>query len=178
MEDQLKQQQAEGAAKTYTQQEVDELLQKETDRRVTAALKKQEQKLSEAAKLAQMSEQEKWEYQLKQREEEIARKEAALALAENKNAAAKLLADKQIPITLADFVVAQDAETMNKNIKALETAWAGALKIEVEQRLSGKSPNAAQTQGGITKEQFNKMSLAQQAALAASDRELYNALTK
>ena len=168
----------EGAAKTYTQEEVDELLQKETDRRVTAALKKQESKLNEAAKLAAMNEQEKWEYQLKQREEEIARKEAALALAENKNAAAKLLAEKQIPITLADFVVAQDAETMNSNIKALETVWAEALKTEVEQRLTGKSPAAAQSQGGITKEQFQKMSLAQQAALAATDRELYNALTQ
>ena len=64
-----------GGAKTYTQEEVDELLQKETDRRVTAALKKQETKLNEAAKLAAMNEQEKWEYQLKQREQAIAEKE-------------------------------------------------------------------------------------------------------
>ena len=54
--------------KTYTQAEFEAELQKETDRRVTAALKKQAQKneakVKEAEKLAQMNEQEKYEYQL------------------------------------------------------------------------------------------------------------------
>lgn len=167
----------EGGAKTYTQEEVDELLQKETDRRVTAALKKQESKLNEAAKLAAMNEQEKWEYQLKQREAAIAEKEAQLALAENKNAAAKLLAEKQIPITFADFVVAADAETMNTNIKALEGVWAEAMKTEIEKRLGGKAPTLPSGSGGITKEAFNKMSLAQQAELARTNAELYKSLT-
>lgn len=45
--------------KTYTQEEVDALLQKEADRRVTEALKKAErknqEKVKEAQKLAQIS---------------------------------------------------------------------------------------------------------------------------
>ena len=74
--------------KTYTQEEVDALLQSEADRRVSQALKKQEAKyqsqMKESEKLARMNEQEKFAYQLEQRELAIAEKEKALAIAENK----------------------------------------------------------------------------------------------
>lgn len=77
--------------KTYTQEEVDKMLQSEVDRRITSALKKQaknnEAKIKEAQKLAQMNESEKFQYELEQREKAIAEKEKALALAENKNTA-------------------------------------------------------------------------------------------
>lgn len=74
--------------KTYTQEEVDALLQREGDKRVTEALKKVERKnadkVREAQKLAQMDSQQKYEYELEQREKAIEEKEKALALAENK----------------------------------------------------------------------------------------------
>ena len=113
--------------KTYTQEEVDALLQKEGDKRVTEALKKQERKnadkVREAEKLAQMNEQQKYEYQLEQREKAILEKERALAMAENKNEASKILAEKGLSLALVDFVVAEDAETMNANISLLEKAF-------------------------------------------------------
>ena len=99
-ENKITETQEEGQAKTYTQEEVDALLQKEADRRVTDALKKQErknqEKVREAEKLAKMNEQEKYQYELEQREKAIAEKEKALALAENKNEASKILAEKSI----------------------------------------------------------------------------------
>ena len=58
--------------KTYTQEEVDALLQREADRRVTAALKKQESKTREAEKLAKMNDEQKFQYELEQREKAIA----------------------------------------------------------------------------------------------------------
>ena len=68
--------------KTYTQEEVDALLQQEGDRRVSQALKKQEEKnkekLKEAEKLARMNEQEKYEYELQQREAAMIQKEKEL----------------------------------------------------------------------------------------------------
>jgi hypothetical protein len=64
--------------KTYTQEEVDKLIQSETDKRVTQALKKQQRKFDEASKLANMSEQEKADYQLSQREKDLEEREAAL----------------------------------------------------------------------------------------------------
>ena len=60
--------------KTYTQEEVDALLQREGDRRVTDALKKAERKnadkVREAQKLAQMDSQQKYEYELKSKDNE------------------------------------------------------------------------------------------------------------
>ena len=50
--------------RTYSQEEVDALLQAEVDRRITSALKKQEkktqEKIKEAEKLAQLNEEEKY----------------------------------------------------------------------------------------------------------------------
>ena len=152
--------------KTYTEEEVQELLQRETDRRVTSALKKQEKKnadaVREAQKLAQMNEQEKFVYQLEQREKAIAEKEKELALAENKAEAGKILAEKGLSLSLVDFVVAEDADTMSANIKTLEQAFKQSVKAEVEKRLMSNKPKKnLPTDKPIDKEQFLKMSMAE-----------------
>lgn len=165
--------------KTYTEEEVQALLQKEGDRRVTEALKKAERKQAdrakEAEKLARMNAQEKYEYELEQREKALAEKERAFALERNKNIASQILSEKDIDVSLADFVVAEDAETMDENIKRL----AKGISKSVERRLKSKSPLKAPEQNeGLTKEQFNKMSLNERQHLFDTDRELYNKLAQ
>lgn len=170
--------------KTYTQEEVDKLLQQEGDRRVTEALKKAEKKnqdkVKEAEKLAKMNEQEKYEYQLQQREEAIKAKEKALALAENKNEASKILSEKGISLSLVDFVVADDADTMKANIDLLDKAFKASVKAEVEKRLGSNNPKRTTTSndGVITKEQFKKMSIKEQSDLFNTNPELYKQLTQ
>ena len=167
--------------KTYTQEEVDKLLQQEGDRRVTEALKKAEKKnqdkVKEAQRLAQMNEQEKYEYQLQQREEAIKAKEKELSLAENKNEASKILAEKGISLSLVDFVVADDADTMKANIDLLDKAFKASVKAEVEKRLGSNNPKKnLQSEGSITKEQFRKMNIAQQSELFKTNPDLYKRL--
>ena len=163
--------------KTYTQAEVDALLQQESDRRVSQALKKQEaknqQKVREAEKLAQMNEQEKFEYQLQQREQAIAEKEKQLALMENKNTASKILAEKGISLDLVDFIVAEDAETMNYNINLLDRAFKASVKAEVEKRLASSAPKKNFVDSDtMTKEKFNKLSLQEQQELIKNNPTL------
>lgn len=163
--------------KTYTQAEVDALLQQEGDRRVTAALKKAEQKnaekLKEAQKLAQMNEQEKYEYELSQREKAIAEKEKALALAENKNEASKILAEKGISLQLVDFVVAEDAETMKANIDLLDSAFKQSVKAEVEKRLAGNAPKKNLPLDEVmTPEKFAKLSISEMNKLYQENPDL------
>ena len=167
--------------KTYTEEEVQALLQQEADRRVTAALKKQEKKnqeaVREAQKLAQMNEAEKFQYQLEQREAAIAAKEKELALMENKNEASKILADKGLSLALVDFVVAEDAETMNSNIKILEQAFKASVKAEVEKRMGGSTPKKGlPVNRQLTPEEFAKMSYTDMIALKQQDPELYTRL--
>ena len=167
--------------KTYTQEEVDKMLQSEVDRRITSALKKQaksnEAKIKEAQKLAQMNESEKYEYELEQREKAIEEKEKALALAENKNEASRILADKGLSLSLVDFVVAEDAETMNDRIKTLDKAFKESVKREVEKRLGSSAPKKnLPPDETITKEQAKKMTIIQRQNLLNSNPDLYKTL--
>lgn len=163
--------------KTYTQEELDALLQAETDRRVTAALKKAEkknqEKVKEAEKLAKLSEQERFQYELEQREKAIAEKEKQMALMENKAEASKALNERGISIALADFVVAEDADTMMENIKLLDDEFKKSVKAEVEKRLAGNSPKKNLETQGMTREDFQKLSLGRQTELINENPELY-----
>lgn len=167
--------------KTYTQEEVDALLQREGDKRVTEALRKAERKnaerVKEAQKLAQMNESEKYQYELEQREKAIEEKEKALALAENKNEASKILADKGLSLSLVDFVVAEDAETMNDRIKVLDKAFKESVKREVEKRLGSSAPKKnLPPDETIIKEQAKKMTIIQRQNLLNSNPDLYKTL--
>ena len=81
--------------KTYTQEEVDKMLQQETDRRVTSALQKQQRKFeaekAEAEKLRDMDEAQKKEYEFNKRVAELEKREKEFALMENKVSATKVL---------------------------------------------------------------------------------------
>ena len=174
--------QNEGEEKTtYTLEEVQKLLQQEGDRRVSAALKKAEkknaEKVKEAEKLAKMNADEKFQYELEQREKAIAEKERELAMAENKNEASKILAEKGISLDLVDFVVAEDAETMNANISLLDKAFKASVKAEVEKRLKSSTPKKElPLDKELTKEGFNKLSLTEQVKIYNENPTLYKEL--
>ena len=168
--------------KTYTQEEVNELLQREGDRRVTEAMKKAERKadarVKEAERLAKMNDEQKYQYELEQREKAIADKEKALALAENKAQASSILADRGISTKLVDMVVAEDADKMMDNINLLDTAFKASVKAEVEKRLASKTPKKnLPIDGSITREQFKAMPLSQQAQLYRDNPDLYHSLS-
>lgn len=162
---------------TFTKSELDALLQKEGDKRVSQAMKKQEGKIREAEKLAKMSAEEKYVYELEQREKAIAEKERQLALAENKAEAAKILADKGISADLVQFVVAEDADTMNANIKLLDKAFKASVKAEVEKRLSGSTPrkNLA-SEETITKKDLLSMNVRDLQLFKNQNPDVFNQL--
>lgn len=175
---------SENTERTYTQAEVDALLQQEGDRRVSSALKKQEAKmearLKEAQKVAQMNEQQKYEYELSQREKLVAEKERELALAEMKNTASKILSEKGISLSLVDFVVNEDADVTSNNIKILDKAFKRSVRDEVERRLSSKVPmkSLPTDNSHITREQFVKLSVGELSKLKAEQPELFEELAR
>lgn len=161
-----------------------EQLQAEVDRRVTAALKKQQkksdEKIREAEKLAKMNAEEKARYELEQREKKIAEKEQELALAENKAECAKILANKGISADLVDFVVDADAETMQANISLLDRAFKDSVKAEVEKRLATDPPKGGSgfSAEGITRDQFRTMSIAEQQKLFNEHPDVYRQMVQ
>ena len=132
--------------KTYTHEEVEKMIQAEADRRVNQAYQKWEKdsqkKLTEAEKLARMSEDEKKAYQLTQKEQEIAAKEREFTLKENKLTASSLLNEKGLPTDLLDFVVSETAENTMARINKLDQAFKNAVAAQVKTVIGGNSPKA------------------------------------
>lgn len=171
-------------AKTYTQEELDTLLQQETDRRVTAALKKQQKKFeaeqTEAAKLATMNEEQKREFEYEKKVKELEQKEREFNIMQNKLSATKVMQDKGLPIAFVEYIVAEDAETMMTNITEFEKAWKAAIADAVSARLGADSQTPKTktvSQTGLSSEEFKKMSVAQQAEIYRTNPELYKQLT-
>lgn len=163
--------------KTYTEKDLQSLV----DRRVTEALKtarsKFENEKKEAERLASLSAEERFQEELSQREKALEERERQVALLENKNAASKILSEKGISIALVDLVIADSAEDMKSRIDILEKEFNASIQKEIERRLAGTTPVKVQTKEGMTKEDFRKLSLAEQQKLYNTNPDLYKALS-
>lgn len=169
--------------KTYTESEVQALLQREGDRRVSSALKKQqkefEKKTAEADKLRDMDESQRKEYEYTQRLQELENKEREFAIAQNKLEATKVMANRELPIEFVDYIVAEDAETMMENITTFERLFKGAVADAVAKKIASPAPKTGSAkQTGMTKEEFRKLSVAQQTEIFRSNPELYKQMTR
>ena len=169
--------------KTYTESEVQALLQREGDRRVSSALKKQqkefEKKTAEADKLRDMDESQRKEYECTQRLQELENKEREFAIAQNKLEATKVMANRELPIEFVDYIVAEDAETMMENITTFERLFKSAVADAVAKKIASPAPKTGSAkQTGMTKDEFRKLSVAQQSEIYRTNPELYKQMTR
>ena len=170
------------APKTYTEEEVQALLQQEGDRRVSSAQKKWEKdlenKMAEAEKLRNMDERQRKEYEYTQKLQELEQREKDFAIAQNKIEAMKVMSNRNLPVEFIDYIVAEDAETMMNNITIFEKMFNSAVADAVAKRIASPAPktgNAKQT--GLTREEFKKLSVGQQAEIYRTNPELYKQLS-
>ena len=169
--------------KTYTESEVQALLQREGDRRVSSALKKQqkefENKQAEADKLRAMDENQRKDYEYNQKLQELEQREREFTVAQNKLEATKVLANRELPIEFVDYIVAEDADTMMENINVFERAFKAAVADAVAKKIASPAPKGGTVkQSGMTKEEFRKLSVAQQSELFRTNPELYRQMTR
>lgn len=122
--------------------------QAEFDRRVQKALGTakdkwsalMDDKLSEAEKLSKMNKEEKAEYLRQKQERDIQDREAAITRRELMAEAKNTLAEKKLPVSLAEVLNYADADTCNKSITAVEKAFQEAVQAAVEEKLKGGKP--------------------------------------
>lgn len=122
--------------------------QVEFDRRVQKALETQRSKLevlfdekaTEAEKLAKMTEKEKAQYLQQKKEKEMADREAAITKRELAAEAKNTLAEKKLPVSLAEVLNYSDADACKQSIEAVEKAFKEAVEASVEERLKGDKP--------------------------------------
>ena len=167
--------------KTYTQEEVLALLQKESDRRVTEALKKQQQKYEKQLSLSKLDGDEREKAEKDNKIAELEEKLLEFQTERNKSELKSVLSSRGLSAEFADIIaISDDIEASQANIDKLDKLFKAAVKAEVEKRLAGagSSPrgNGSGQSAEITKDSIKKMSLRELNELMDSNPELYNKL--
>ena len=165
--------------KTYTQEEVLALLQSETDKRVTAALKTQQKKYEKQLSLSKLDGDERAKAEKDNRIAELEEQLAQFHIERNKSELKSVLSARGLSAEFADIVaINDDIEASQANIDKLDKLFKAAVKAEVEKRLAGSTPkgNGAAATGEMTKEAALKMSMAELNELERTNPEAFKKL--
>lgn len=164
--------------KTYTQEEVLKLLQSETDKRVSQALKTQQKKFDKQLSLSKLDGDERAKAEKDNRIAELEEQLAQFQIERNRSELKSVLSARGLSAEFADIIlINDDIEASQSNIDKLDKLFKSAVKAEVEKRLAGNAPkgNGGST-AEITKESAKKMSLVELNELLDKNPELYNKL--
>lgn len=170
---------AQEEVKTYTQEEVLALLQSESDKRVTAALKKQQAKYEKQLSLSKLDGNEREKAEKDNRIAELEQLVAEMNTERNKSELKSVLSSRGMSAEFADIIaIGDDIEAAQANIDKLDKLFKAAVKAEVEKRLAGNAPkgNGGTASAEITKETARKMSIAEMNKLANENPDLFNKL--
>ena len=126
------------------QAEFDRRVNKATSTAVSNAKEKWEliadERVSEAEKLARMTNAERDRYNMQKREKELEDREREITKKELQATAKNALAEKELPIELAELLNYTDASACNESIEAVERAFQSAVAKTVNERLKGAEP--------------------------------------
>lgn len=181
----------ESGEKTYTQAELDSMLQSETDKRVTEALKtakdkwskeyeeKLENEKKEAERLAKLSAEEREKAKFDKERKAFEAERAQFERDRLEMQVAKELANEGLDTEFARILMGADADSSMDNIKTFKASFNKAVEAAVKARLSGRTPESG-SGNGLTVNPFSKegYNLTKQAELYRTNRELYNELKK
>lgn len=164
--------------KTYTAEEVMALLQSESDKRVTAALKKQQAKYEKQLSLSKLDGDERAKAEKDNRIAELEEQLAQFTIERNRSELKSVLSTRGLSAEFADIIaINDDIEQSQANIDKLDKLFKAAVKAEVEKRLAGNAPKGnGASPAEITKESAMKMSMAELNELSTKNPELFNKL--
>ena len=135
--------------KTFTQSELDSIIEKRLSKERAKWEKKVKEEADEAARMAKMSEAEKQEAlfnkrvkELEEREEAFNQQQKALQQEKMLNETKNQLMTRGLPLDFADKVMADTAEGTLANIDAFEKQWQAAINNAVDSRLKGTTPTS------------------------------------
>ena len=161
--------------KTYTEEEVMALLQSESDKRVSQALKKQQAKYEKQLSLSKLDGSEREKAEKDSRIAELEEQLAQFQIERNKSELKSVLSNRGLSAEFADIIsITDDIEMSQANIDKLDKLFKAAVKAEVEKRLAGNAPRGnSASSAEITKESAKSMSMAELSALEKTNPELF-----
>ena len=166
--------------KTYTQEEVLKLIQAESDKRVSAALKSAEKKWQKKMSLSQLDDEAREKAEKDDKIAELEQQLAQFQIEKNKSELKSVLGSRGLSAEFADILsISDDLEESQANIDKLDKLFKAAVKAEVEKRLAGNSPKGSGGQSQpMTKEDFLKLPMHEMQRLMDSNKEFYTNLLK
>lgn len=166
--------------KTFTQSQLDEIIQKEKAKAKRSAEKEYQAKMDEAEKLRKMNEVQKAEYEQEKQRAYIAELEAKINRSGLEREASKMLSEGGIVVDdkILSIVVKDTAERTQEAVESFVALVNELADKKVGEKLKGKTPKKMEdtTAGEITKEQFNKMGYQSRNELLQNNPELYRKL--
>jgi len=173
---------AEGAqeqvTKTFTEAEVLALIQSESDKRVTQALKTERKKYEKQLSLSKLDGDEREKAEKDSRIAELEEQLAQFHIERNRSELKSVLSSRGLSAEFADIIaINDDIEASQANIDKLDKLFKAAVKAEVEKRLAGNAPKGnGASPAEITKEAAMKMSIAELTNLEKTSPELFSKL--
>lgn len=167
--------------KTFTQEEVDKMVQKRMARYDREHQKEIDSAKSEATKLAKMNKDQKKDYELQQAQQQARDAEAKLARYQLRDTVRKQLVDGGFTPEESDIdlVVTADAETTKQNGDALLAMVERIRNDERQKTLSGSTPKVSGTQvKAPNAQEFMKYSYDQRIKLKHDNPTLYSQLVQ
>ncbi len=166
--------------KTFTQSQLDEIIQKEKAKAKRSAEKEYQAKMDEAEKLRQMNEAQKAEYEQEKQRAYIAELEAKINRSGLEREASKMLSGGGIVVDdkILGLVVKDTAESTQEAVESFVALVNELADKKVSEKLKGKTPKKMEdtSAGEITKEQFNRMGYQSRNELIQNNPELYHKL--
>ena len=171
------QQEVESTEKTFTQSQLDEIIQKEKAKAKRSAEKEYQAKMDEAEKLRQMNESQKAEYEQEKQRAYIAELEAKINRSGLEREASKMLSEGGIAVDdkILGLVVKDTAESTQEAVEGFVALVNALADKKVSEKLKGKTPKKMEDTSAseITKEQFNRMGYQSRNELLQNNPELY-----
>ena len=168
-------------AATFTKEEVLALIQSESDKRVTQALKTQQRKFEQKLSLSQLDGDEREKAEKDQKIKELEEQLAEFQIEKNRSELKSVLSSRGLSAEFADILaISDDIEAAQANIDKLDKLFKAAVKSEVEKRIGGDVPNGngGGSKAPITKEEFMKLPMAEMQRLLDGNPTYYNNLLK
>lgn len=166
--------------KTFTQSQLDEIIQKEKAKAKRSAEKEYQAKMDEAEKLRKMNEVQKAEYEQEKQRAYIAELEAKINRSGLEREASKMLSEGGIVVDdkVLSIVVKDTAESTREAVEGFVALVNELADKKVSEKLKGKTPKKMEdtSAGEITKEQFNRMGYQSRNELLQNNPELYHKL--
>ena len=160
--------------RSFNEQEVLALVQRETEKALKTQAKKYEKQLS----LSKLDGDERAKAEKDNRIAELEEQLAQFQIERNKSELKSVLSSRGLSAEFADIIsIGDDIEAAQANIDKLDKLFKAAVKAEVEKRLAGNTPKGnGSSPAEITKETAKKMSMAELNELAEKNPERFNKL--